>query len=169
MSHTAVGTCSTAEWGVSFVKGCATVAAVDSVSGIDTRGCLSHSWADHHHGPRDGQDTDLSSRIAQSAGPCRVGVSPHIPGDIVSFPHQHSAEGAVLTTTSQCEFRSQRTFRFTPLGLAFCFLPFVIHPSILGGAARRQQAPLNHIYRFYGCSPGQPHPGESQALSTLTR
>ena len=65
----------TAVWGVSFVKGCATVAAVDSVRGIDTRGCLSHSWADHHHGPRDGEDTDPFSRIAQYAGTCRVSVS----------------------------------------------------------------------------------------------
>ena len=46
----------------------------------------------------------LADREDQSAGPCRVGVSlhAHIPGDIVSFPHQHRAEGAVLTTTSQC-------------------------------------------------------------------
>ena len=35
-----------------------------------------------------------------------VSLHAHIPGDIASFPTQHGAEGAVLTTTSQCEFRS---------------------------------------------------------------
>ena len=35
-----------------------------------------------------------------------VSLHAHIPGDIASFTTQHGAEGAVLTTTSQCEFRS---------------------------------------------------------------
>ena len=35
-----------------------------------------------------------------------VSLHAHIPGDIASFPTQHGAEGAVLTPTSQCEFRS---------------------------------------------------------------
>ena len=35
-----------------------------------------------------------------------VSLHAHIPGDIASFPTKHGAEGAVLTTTSQCEFRS---------------------------------------------------------------
>ena len=51
-----------------------------------------------------------------------VSLHAHIPDDIASFTTQHGAEGAVLTTTSQCEFRSLCTFKFTPLGLAFCFL-----------------------------------------------
>ena len=35
-----------------------------------------------------------------------VSLHAHIPGDIASFTTQHGAEGAVLTTTSQGEFRS---------------------------------------------------------------
>ena len=35
-----------------------------------------------------------------------VSLHAHIPGDIASFTTQHGAEGAVLTTTSQCDFRS---------------------------------------------------------------
>ena len=35
-----------------------------------------------------------------------VSLHAHIPGDIASFTTQHGAEGAVQTTTSQCEFRS---------------------------------------------------------------
>ena len=35
-----------------------------------------------------------------------VSLHAHIPGDIASFTTQHGAEGAVLTTTSQREFRS---------------------------------------------------------------
>ena len=32
-----------------------------------------------------------------------VSLHAHIPGDIASFTAQHGAEGAVLTTTSQCD------------------------------------------------------------------
>ena len=41
--------------------------------------------------------------------------------------HTRSAEGAVLTSATHCEFRSQRTLGFTPLDLAFCFVPFFTH------------------------------------------
>ena len=49
---------------------------------------------------------------------------------ITTFPHQCSAEGAVLSTIQRyrtANFALERTFRFTPLGLAFCFFMFVIH------------------------------------------
>ena len=48
-------------------------------------------------------------------------VHAHIPGDIISFPLPTGSEGAVLSTTSHCDFRPEQTFGLTSLGLAFCF------------------------------------------------
>merc|ERR1712167_254287 len=114
LSHTAVGTCSTAVWGVSFVKGCATVAAVDSVSGIDTRGCRCHSWADHHRGPRDGEDTDSFSRSAQYAGTCRVSVSARTHPRLHRFLHNSAWRGGRCTNNN---IAMRLSLSSVPLGL----------------------------------------------------
>ena len=53
----------------------------------------------------------------------------------MTFPHQHSAEGAVQTTILQCEFPTLSYLQVYPvsplLGLSFCFSPFSIHHLIL--------------------------------------
>ena len=124
MSHS----CSTAVWGVSFVKGRASVAAIDSVSGIDcyidARGSLTPGLI-----ITTAQGTDKTQTCPRGSpsprGPAgSVSLHAHIPGDIISFPHQHSVEGAVRTT-SQSEVRSQAylwVYPFWPSFLLFTIL-----------------------------------------------
>ena len=43
---------------------------------------------------------------------------------ITTFPHQYSAAGALLTTTSHCDFRSPAYLQVYPFGPRFLLFPF---------------------------------------------
>merc|ERR1712167_333639 len=107
LSHTAAGTCSTAVWGVSFVKAVPPSQPLTPSVGSTPEGVSLTPGLIITTAPGT-EKTQTRSRGSPStrghAG--SVSLHAHIPGDIASFTTQHGAEGAVLTTTSQCEFRS---------------------------------------------------------------
>ena len=57
----------------------------------------------HHHPPTHHPPLNTDGRPLPTKKLWRTSSKACAP---ITFPHQQSAEGAVLTTTSQCEFRS---------------------------------------------------------------